>query len=53
MKSCTDDPYAISDYKSHFIWQNVVINVLPIRLTILSGKFLMRADHLEWEVLDT
>ena len=32
---------------------NIVVSVLLIRPTISSGKVLMRADHLEWEVLGT
>ena len=50
MKSSTDDPYTISDSKSHLSGWNAVITVLPpisvdwevfdTGLTILNGKFL-------------
>ena len=50
MKSSTDDPCTISDYKSHLSGYNAVITILPsisvdwevfyTGLTILNGKFL-------------
>ena len=41
MKSCSDDPYAISDSKSHFIWPECCNQCLA-----------SKSDHLEWEVFD-
>ena len=41
MKSSTDDPYAISDSKSQFIW-----------LVCCNQCLANKTDHLEWEVFD-
>ena len=41
MKSSTDDPYAISDPKSQFIW-----------LVCCNQCLANKTDHLEWEVFD-
>ena len=41
MKSSTDDPYAISDLKSQFIW-----------LVCCNQYLANKTDYLEWEVFD-
>ena len=41
MKSSIDDPYAISDSKSQFIW-----------LACCNQCLANKTDHLEWEVFD-
>ena len=41
MKSRVDDPYAISDSKSQFIW-----------LACCNQCLANKTDHLEWEVFD-